>query len=271
MNAWLTRAALAAGLATAAAAGAQTVAGQAYSHILSAFTTTVDPRVLSDSVVLGPALRGQLGAETDSRKVYQALVELSSGRRVEVRTLPPADAARYASLPGVNAGELLFTLQAGELALLLQYAPAQKRVSFVEHLQGPAPRSAAPAPKLEVPKPAPAVAPAPVVTPAPAVVPVAVPAIIAPVAPPSRPAAAPSATQLRPTGPCVIKPVMSEQDLANCAAAAAAPRPVAADRPAPAPSPAPPTFTLQPPVRSTQCVIKPVMSDEELRNCGVRR
>ena len=78
-------------------------------------------------------------------------------------------------------------------------------------------------------------------------------------------AAAPAASSAPPKRECVIKPVMTEEDLKACAnvrTSSNAPV-VEPDRSQPvekAASPAPP--------RAVQCVIKPVMTDEERRACG---
>ena len=82
-------------------------------------------------------------------------------------------------------------------------------------------------------------------------------------------AAAPVPAPAKPPTECIIKPVMSDEDLRNCASV---PRsaglllvPIAASKPAAA-APAPAA-----PKPAPECVIKPVMSDEELRACGSRR
>ena len=64
---------------------------------------------------------------------------------------------------------------------------------------GPAPVSS----KAETPPPSPAAAPAAKSTTAPVV---------------ARPQARPAEAPLKPTGPCEIKPVMTDQDLVNCGA-----------------------------------------------------
>ncbi|HVJ11277.1 MAG TPA: hypothetical protein VNC62_06870, partial [Burkholderiales bacterium] len=85
-------------------AGAQTAATEGEAHILSAFTTRADPRVLAPEVSVGPQLREQLGTRTD---IYDALVEQTIGKRLSVTLLPPGDAAPYASLPGMTPGDQL--------------------------------------------------------------------------------------------------------------------------------------------------------------------
>jgi hypothetical protein len=202
----------------AAAASAQRVT-EGESHIASAFTSGADPGVLADNVRLGPALRGALGREADSRKVYDALVERVSGKALQIRLLSAAEAARHATLVGSVADPLIL-VQAGEVALLMQYAPRDKNVTFVEQLSGAKPRAAAPLPKpaevtavplkptpppvVEKPKPAPrrvaVQKPQPVVLEKPV-----------PVSAPPRP------TPKTPVE-CVIKPVMSDDDLRACGA-----------------------------------------------------
>lgn len=225
--------------ATLWAAGAEAQAplaqAEAQSHIASAFVTGADPLVLAERVALGPALRKRLGGEADGRKVYDALASVTSGRDVRVRALSPAETARFVSAFGVGAGsEPLFALQAEDLVLVLQYAPPQRGVTFIEQLsatpvravEAPKPAPAPPVP--EVPKPAPAPAPPPAPAPAPAPAPKAAPkpAPVAKPAPapvpqapaPSPAAPRPAAAPLKPTGECVIKPVMSDQDFVNCGA-----------------------------------------------------
>lgn len=102
------------------------------SHIASAFTSGADPKVLADDVRLGPVLRRELGG-ADGRRVYEALFARVSGRTLKVDVLAPADAARYARLVG-SVAEPLILLEAGEVALLLQYAQSAQHVTFVEQL-----------------------------------------------------------------------------------------------------------------------------------------
>jgi len=73
----------------------------------------------------------------------------------------------------------------------------------------------------------------------------------------------------RRTGPCEVKPVMSEEDLANCRAVGEArridPGPPIMVKPPPRAEPA------REPVRARPCEIKPVMTEEDLAACGIRR
>jgi len=109
---------------------AKVTAGE--SHIASAFTSGADPGVMAQNVRLGPSLRRDLG-DADGRKVYDALVERLSGVELKVNMLSAADAARYARLVGSLANPLIL-VEAGEVALLMQYADAGKHVTFVEQV-----------------------------------------------------------------------------------------------------------------------------------------
>jgi hypothetical protein len=89
--------------------------------------------------------------------------------------------------------------------------------------------------------------------------------------PVSAPAAAmaPSLQAAPPPAECVIKPVMTEEDLRVCAAASRS-------RPAAPMETAAPAIAAQPsapaaPSAPRDCVIKPVMTEEDLRACGSRR
>jgi hypothetical protein len=257
-------------------------ASDAEAHIFSALTSSADPRVLADNVRLGPALRGQLG-EADRGKVYEALVERISGRFFRVDVAPAADAGAYAALAGGNPADPLIVVEAGEVALLLQYAPRERHVTFVEQLRGPAVELAPAAPKSEpvvqVPLPTepPPPPPAPVAAPPPPPAPVIVEKPKPKPAPPraaEKPIAAPVqkpavAEKPKPRGECVIKPVMTEDDLYNCAG----PTPPASYEPLPPPvsAPKPAPRAAEPPRKPSECVIKPVMTDDELRACGARR
>lgn len=268
---------LIAGLALAAAAAAQ-IPGiappdvQAESHILSAFTTRSDPRVLADNVALGPALRGQIVEEKDSRRIYEALMAGIAGKPVRTRTLSMSEAAEHTSL-GVNSADPVVLVEADDVRLLMQYSIAAKNVAFVEQLAG------TPVALIQeaAPKPAPIVErklpiePPPAAKPAAAPKPRAAPLATVPAAPtPAAPTpAAPRPPQRSgPRGECVIKPVMSEDDLWNCSAPGQASIPQIAT-PAPAAA-AQPVATPAVQAAPRDCVIKPVMSEEDLRACGAR-
>ena len=134
MRAWLLSSALLLTLSINPAAAQMPAATEGEAHILSAFTSGADPGVLAASVDLGPALRRELGGETNSRKIYDALFERTAGKTLRVDQLTPGEIGKYASLPGVKAGEPLIRLDAGETALLFQYAAREKNVTFIEAL-----------------------------------------------------------------------------------------------------------------------------------------
>jgi hypothetical protein len=289
-------AALALNVSLVAAAAAQTAATDAEAHIFSAFTSRADHRVLADEVKLGPALRRELGAAASGRQVYDELLERLSGRFFRVNAVRAADAAQYAVLVGGSA-EPLVLLEAGELVVLMQYAPKDKQVAFVEQLSAPAPKvepvqlppeAPKPAPIVEVPLPATPPAPPPAVVekraPAPPPPPVVVEKPVAPKVAEKPKPPAPVAVQkpmlVKPRGECVIKPVMSEDDLWNCSAPSST-QPVAQPAPVSLEAPAPPATVQKSQPSAAQaphpvsrpraeCVIKPVMTDDDLRACGAR-
>jgi hypothetical protein len=135
MRAWLLSGALLLTFSITPAAAQAPTATEGEAHILSAFTSGADPGVLAASVDLGPALRKALGGETDSRKIYDALVERTAGKALRVDLLTPGEVGKYALLPGVKPGEPLIRLEAGETVLLFQYAAKQKNVIFIEQLR----------------------------------------------------------------------------------------------------------------------------------------
>jgi hypothetical protein len=202
-------------------------------HVMSAFVSRADPGVLAENVRLGPALRAEFGADADSRRIYAALLERTADKPLRVRPVPADEAAGYASLVG-GPGELLLVLEAGDAAFLMQYALKQKDVVFVEQLRGPkvelppqAPAPAAVTPVPMAPEPPPAAAPvviekpkpAPIAVPkpAPVAVPKPAPVVVPKPAPVVVPKPAPArAEPSKPRGECVIKPVMTDDDLYNC-------------------------------------------------------
>ena len=287
----LAHALLLAGLALAAQGHAQlgvpSPAVQAESHIFSAFTTRSDPRVLADDLKLGSALKGQLGADLSTAQLYDALMARIAGWQLRTSSVPPVEAASYTAL-GVNSADPLVIVEAGDVRLLMQYSVAEKSVAFVEQLAGapvaaptlpPEAKPHAQAPKPEPivekalptePPPLPVAAPKPaakptpkaaVAAPKPTVIPKIAPVVAAPKPPPPA----------KPRGECVIKPVMTEDDLWNCSGPSQASNPVVAT---PAPPPAAPASSAFAPATvapQRECVIKPVMTEDDLRACGSTR
>ena len=229
---------------------------QARTYIASAFMTGAAPLILSDDVVVQPELRQRLALPQDanSRTVYQALVNLTLGKLLQVRPAIRDEVLKSQAI--ATPGKPIFALEAGDTTLVLQYDLERDNISFVGQpaqiataepvtppttvQQVPDPQPAvtqAPASETQPPAAAPAPEPAPLAEPAPAPAPAAEPAKPAlQVVEPQEPrmakqasSAAPKAQAVRaplespravlkPTGPCEIKPVMSDQDLVNCGA-----------------------------------------------------
>jgi hypothetical protein len=228
-----------------AAPAAKTTEQQARSYVSSAFMTGAAPMVLSESVIVSPALRQRLGlaADADSRAVYQALTSMTAGKPVQVRRAEPDEIAK-AQAPAAP-DKPLFALESGETTLILQYDLERDNVAFIG-LPGAVAVAApvvAPAPPEKLSEPA-AQPAKPVVTPEPAKPVAAAPAVAEPAKP------APVLQVVEPQLPRVVKP------------ATQAARPVQ-------PAPAAPMPEMRPRLqKSGPCEIKPVMSDQDLVNCG---
>lgn len=272
----------------------KTTEQQARSYILSAFMTGAAPAVMSDSVKVAPALRLRLAlpAEADSRAVYYSLVRLTAGKSLTVR--PAKIDELDMTETQVEPTRPVFALDVSDSTFVLQYdldkdsvttiadatrpvavtapitaptppqpiaentpeaakpaaeaapvvpavpAPAMAAPAAAEEPAKPAPEAATTAaPEPAAPAPAAAPEPAKVVEPAKAAEPEPLPGArvqtvepreprLAPPAAPAKAAVAPRPVQvtreqphlppLKPNGACVIKPVMSDQDLVNCGA-----------------------------------------------------
>ena len=248
-----------------------TTEGQARYYVYGAFLTHAVPEIMGDRVALGPELAQRLGMKPDADRlqVYDALMSYTDGKKLAVRRATAEEVARYKPQAKRELKDPVFAVQAGEITLLVEYDMQANAIPFVGQLgvayQPPVveqraapPASAVAAPSVAVAAPKPAPRPKVAATPPPPV-PVAVP--------------------LKPNGPCVVQPVMSEQDLANCRdaprattarAAPVAPAPVAAPPPPvvkPQARVAPPPPPPAAPVRTGPCEVKPVMSEEDLANC----
>jgi hypothetical protein len=197
---------------------------QARSYVTSAFVTGAAPMVLSESVTVSPELRQRLGlaAEADSRAVYKALVGLTGGKPVLVRRAEPDEIAKAQAPAALDRP--LFALELGDATLIAQYDLERDNIAFIG-LPGAVAVAApvvAPAPPQRVPDTPPPAAAVPVQKPQPPVL-----QVVEPQLPRAVKSAAPAAQQvsqpapqplLRKTGPCEIKPVMTDQDLVNCGA-----------------------------------------------------
>jgi len=217
------------------AAPAKSTEQQARSYVASAFVTGAAPMVLSESVTVSPELRQRLGLapEADSRAVYRALAALTAGKPVQVRPAEPDEVAK-AQAPAAP-DKPLFALESGDTTLILQYDLERDNVAFIG-LPGAVAVAApvvAPAPPQKLPEVA-AQPPQPAAPPPPAVA-------------ASKPA--PVLQVVEPQVPRAVKP------------------PAPAARPAPAAAAQAPES--RPLLRKTgACEIKPVMSDQDLVNCG---
>lgn len=219
----------------------KTTEQQARSYILSAFMTGAAHAVLSSDVKVAPALREKLSLEpeADGRAVYLAMVRMTAGKSLTVR--PPSEEDMAKAELRSEAGKPLFAMDVGSTVFVLQYDLERDNVTQVADatrpiaVTSPVTAPVQPQPIVEAPKPAttPEAAPAAAAAPPPAVEGVARIQVVEPREPkftkaPAAPPPAPRAVQvtrdehrppaLKPAGPCVIKPVMSDQDLVNCGA-----------------------------------------------------
>jgi hypothetical protein len=266
-RAWLIGATLA-GALTCAGLHAQgpVTEKEAATYIYGGFLTDSAHAILSKDVRLGPELRQRLALppEADSRRIYETLVALTDRKPLVVRKAGADELSRYAPAAGLR--QPLFALEVGGTILLIQYDLVANNIPFIGHLSGPLePVAVKPAPP-----PAPAVA-----APPPAAAPEPPKAVALPPEPPKAvalPPEPPKAVALPPEPPkAVARP--PEPPKAPAAAApppAPKPRPVAlpATPPPPAPRAAPPAPRVEPIQPNGPCVVKPVMSNQDLVNCG---
>lgn len=230
-----------AALATAPAYGqqqgapAKTTEAQARSYVASAFLTGAAPVIMSEKVAVSPALRQRLGLDpaADGPAVYRAMMKFTAGKPVSVRRAA-ADEVAASEAPAPVSEQPIFALEAGDSTLLVQYDLAQDNISFVGLPGAVATPAAVVAPTppekmadtpavvptaatgtvVETQKPAAAAEPKPLQVVEPQIPHVATPAATTAAAVPQEPPPPP----LRKSGPCVIKPVMTDQDLVNCGA-----------------------------------------------------
>jgi hypothetical protein len=233
---------------------------QARYWVYGAFLTHAVPEIIGEHVALGPELaqRLRLPQGADRARVYDALMSYTDGKPLRVRKATPEEIARYKPQVKRELKDPVFTVVAGDIALLVEYDMQDNSIPFVGQLG-----VAYQPPPVAAPRAAPVPPPPPLVA---VVAPKPVPARVPP--PPAEP--------LKSNGPCVVKPVMSEQDMANCRAV---PRGVARVQSAPPPPPAPvvvkpqaravppPPQPTPVPQRTGPCEVKPVMTEEDLANC----
>ena len=221
---------------------------QARSYVASAFITGAAPVVMSEKVIVSPALQQYLSLAPGAGgpATYNAIMNVTGGKQVTVRRAA-ADEISASEAPEPVSQQPIFALEAGNTTLIVQYDLAQDNISFVglpgavataapvmaptppeKMAETPPVAPAAPAVMAQTPPPPPA-PPAPAAEPQekplqvvePQVPRTSKPAAEPPVAPPAQPVISmqePKLPPLKREGPCVIKPVMSDQDLVNCGA-----------------------------------------------------
>ena len=230
---------------------------QAAMYIRGGFRTDAAHAILSRDVRLGPELRRRLAVPqgADSRAIYEALVALTDPEALAVRRANAEEVSRYALRTGSELREPLFALEFGDTTLLIQYDLQANNIPFVGQLAGP----------LDPAAPRPVVAPEP---PKAVVIPAEPPGVVIPPKPvaapePPKPVAAPEPPKPVAT-PEPPKPVVIRPEPPKPPAAVASPPPTK-PRAATVQAPRPRAEPLQP---NGPCVVKPVMSNQELVNCG---
>ena len=237
---WVLGLALAGALAAAGVHAQNTPAtpteAQARYYVFGAFLTGAAADILSERVNLAPELQQRLAVppDADYHRIYGALIALTENKRLRVRKTTPEELSRYAAPAKYGLKEPLFTLEAGDIRLLVQYDLQANNIPFVGQLsRTPEPPTATVVERAVVPPPPPAPAPEeqpklplalekpeppPVVKEKPAPPVVAVEKPKPPAVAPEKPKPAPRVGLPKRTGPCEIKSVMSDQDLINCGA-----------------------------------------------------
>ncbi|HZS67630.1 MAG TPA: hypothetical protein VFA72_10985 [Burkholderiales bacterium] len=250
---------------------------QARTYITSAFMTGAAPMILSDDVVVQPELRQRLAlpADANSRTLYQALVNLTRGKLLQVRPAIRDEVLKSQTI--ATPGKPIFALEAGDTTLVLQYDLDRDNIAFVGQPAQIATASPVTPPTAvqESPEPAAAVTQAPAESSAPADAPAATteppsaPAASAPAA--ESPTRAPAAEAPAPAA--VEQPAKAAEEPVTPGLQVVEPQEPRMMKEAPVPARAqqaraqlePPRPALKP---TGPCDIKPVMSDQDLVNCG---
>ena len=295
---YLLIAALAASPAMAQQPAAKTTEQQARSYIASAFITGAAPLILSDDVVVQPELRTKLRlpADANARTVYQALMNLTGGKPVQVRPAIRDEILKSQVL--IAPGKPVFALEAGANTLVLQYDLERDNVAFIGQPTAIATAAPAEAPQkagetatpqaqaqpetpaqTQSPAAAPAAAAEPAPAPAPTVTQTPEQAPAAAAAPATAPAPGLTAEPAPATAPTPAAPVAEESPKPGLQIvepqeprlkSPAAPETKAGATPAPAAATVVRAREARPPLPKPNgpCLIKPVMSDQDLVNCG---
>jgi hypothetical protein len=268
----------------------KTTEQQARSYILSAFMTGAAPAILSETAKVDPGLRLRLGvpAEADSRAVYYNLVRLTAGKSLTVR--PAKIDELDMTQTQVEPTRPVFSLDVSDSTFVLQYdlekdsvttlADATRPVAVTAPVTAPTPPQPI-ADSTEAAKPAaePATSPAPELAPALAAPVVAeepakpAPEAVTTTAPepaaPAAPAAAVAAPEPAKAAEPEPQPGARVQTVEPREPRLAPPAPAKAAAPQPAPVKVSREQPRLPPLKPNgACVIKPVMSDQDLVNCG---
>jgi outer membrane protein OmpA-like peptidoglycan-associated protein len=115
------------------AQGRGPTAAQARAYIYGAFLTQAAPGILADNVKLGPELeqRLKMPAGAGSEKIYQALIAITDGKKLDVRRSTDDEVSGYGLVPGLDPAVPTYTLQAGEQRFLVQYDLKANAIPFV--------------------------------------------------------------------------------------------------------------------------------------------
>ena len=251
---YLLIAAIAAGPVSAQQPGVpqKTTEQQARSYVASAFITGAAPVIMSEKVIVSPALRQYLSlpAEADGPAAYKAIMGITSGKPVTVRRAATDEIAK-SEAPAPVSQQPIFAMEAGDATLIIQYDLGRDNISFVG-----LPGAVATAAPVLAPTPPEKMADTP------AVIPAAAPVVVTQAPPPPPPPATPPPAAAPAQKPMQVVEPQIPRMTKPAATAAVAPARAAQ-----------PVMTMQEPPRpllkpSGPCVIKPVMSDQDLVNCG---
>ena len=141
VSTWFLAATLAFCEGLALAEAGVTTPAQARSYILSAFISQAAAAIVSERVKLGPELeqRLHLAPGADAEAVYKALVALTDDKPIAVRMATDDELSIYGARAGLQPNLPAYTVQAGELRLLVQYDLAANNIPFVGQLGLPSP------------------------------------------------------------------------------------------------------------------------------------
>ena len=274
--------------AVAQATGPVTEA-QARQYIFGGFLTGAAHAILSRNVALDAALRARLALppDADSNQIYEALIRLTENKQLSVRRARAEEVTQYSPGAGRALRDPLYTLQAGDVVLLIQYDLVANNIPFIGDLAPVAITERALPPVPERPKPAVVEKPKPVAVEKPKPVAVEKPKPVVVEKPKPVVVEKPKPVVVEKPQPAVVetpRPVVLEKPAPVVTPAPAAvvppPAPVVVTPP-PAP-PKPPVAQQRPPVAAPvaverrpvpvqpngPCLVKPVMSDQDLANCG---